>query len=248
MQLGPGSNVLVAIDPKINLLDGLWNQEARPDLVCWLRPDNSEVAQITQALVAHPTVTTLHLLSHGQPGCLHLGDLQISWKTLGQYAPAIRQWSRLAALETIIIYGCEVARGPIGRAFIAALRELTGAAIAASTTPIGAAHLGGNWDLDYQLGQPQWALPCSLETLQTYPGLLGVPEIKSVFVGDRAVLEDGVLTFPGITISDTGPTAGDPPELQTVTLSVAAGTLTLTSLAGLSNLTGNNTSSQSSSV
>jgi len=52
----------------------------------------------------------------------------------------------------ILLYGCDVAQGEIGQAFIEQLAQLTGADVAASTDLTGAAALGGDWVLEAQAG------------------------------------------------------------------------------------------------
>ena len=50
----------------------------------------------------------------------------------------------------ILIYGCDVAAGEAGQAFVNALASATGSDIAASTDTTGSADLGGDWDLEAQ--------------------------------------------------------------------------------------------------
>ena len=52
----------------------------------------------------------------------------------------------------ILIYGCDVAAGSTGRAFIDLLAQLTEADVAASTDTTGASFLGGDWTLEAQTG------------------------------------------------------------------------------------------------
>lgn len=99
--------------------------------------------------------------------------------------------------------------------------------------PDWAKPLGDNRALDHRLDTPVWQSPfSSFKTLQAYPGLLGAPSVTDTFQGTRAVAEDGTLPFSNITISDTGVADGDPAESQPASLSIAAGTLTLTSTTG----------------
>lgn len=78
----------------------------------------------------------------------------MSWQTLKQQAALLQSWSKsLAQQAEILLYGCEVAAGTAGQWFIQQLKRLTGAEIAASSTRIGSAKLGGDWSLDYQTGE-----------------------------------------------------------------------------------------------
>lgn len=50
-----------------------------------LHPDRDGVQQITQILRNYRGIETLHILSHGSSGCLHLGNTQLSLETLDKY-------------------------------------------------------------------------------------------------------------------------------------------------------------------
>ena len=58
----------------------------------------------------------------------------------------------MTAHGDILIYGCDVAKGTIGQAFIEQLAAATGKDVAASTSDTGAAALGGDWVLEAQTG------------------------------------------------------------------------------------------------
>jgi hypothetical protein len=73
-----------------------------------------------------------------------------------------RSASALGTDGDVQIYGCEVGKGSDGRAFVRALAEACGAAVSASSAPVGHADLGGAWRLDVgelrtpPLQHPQW--------------------------------------------------------------------------------------------
>lgn len=52
----------------------------------------------------------------------------------------------------LFLYGCEVASGERGAAFVAMLQDVTGLKIAAATHKVGHSELGGSWELD--VGMP----------------------------------------------------------------------------------------------
>ena len=111
------------------------------------------VAQISTALAARTGVSAVHIISHGADGVLQLGATSLSTDTLPAHADAISGWSAaLASGADILLYGCNVAQGPIGHAFVQRIASLTSANVAASTDTTGAAALGGNWALEYATG------------------------------------------------------------------------------------------------
>ncbi|MDB9526378.1 Ig-like domain-containing protein, partial [Oscillatoria sp. CS-180] len=238
MQLIQSCRSLVFVDRNVDFQRTLSKSISISETsIYYLDTGRDTIAQISDVLAVHPEVNTLHLLSHGSPGSLQLGDLKLDLQNLNQYAHHLKKWFRSVNTANLVIYGCRVAAGAVGEAFVSALHQLTGAAIAASTTPTGSAQLGGDWELQYQIGQPSWRLPFSQETLQSYPGILAAPEITDAETAPRTGLEDTDLVINGITISDS-----DSPT-QSVTLSIASGTLTLASTGGLTNVLGDGSNS-----
>lgn len=112
------------------------------------------LAQMAAVLQGRQGVEAIHLMSHGSAGSLNLGRNTLSSANLGNYSS---EWASVrAALSDdadFLIYGCDVAAGDAGQAFVAQLAELTGADIAASEDITGAAVLGGDWDLETHVGQ-----------------------------------------------------------------------------------------------
>ena len=80
---------------------------------------------------------------------MRLGGVEVGWRTLHHYAHQIQTWQ---SIQTIYIYGCNVAIGDAGSEFLETLHTLTGATVYASSTPIGNQQLGGNWQLDTVYG------------------------------------------------------------------------------------------------
>lgn len=131
------------------LLDGLGAGVA----AIVLEVSHGGVQQITTALANYRNLRALHLISHGEPGQIFLGNESLSSKNLSHYAAQLKTWQvSLADNADILIYGCQVAGGKNGAALLTRLHELTGANIAATKTLTGNAKLGGNWDLEVHQG------------------------------------------------------------------------------------------------
>lgn len=121
-----------------------------------LSPNQDSVEQITEFLQQHPHTSTIHIVAHGAPGCLYLGNGQLNLGNINDYAPTLRHWpSNL----NILLYGCNVAAGDAGEEFIAKLHQLTGANIAASARRLGNAALGGTWELEVTVSQSKILSP-----------------------------------------------------------------------------------------
>ncbi|MGB0564613.1 MAG: DUF4347 domain-containing protein, partial [Spirulinaceae cyanobacterium] len=147
------------------LLDGL--RSGVGSLV--LDPSRDGIAQISQALVHYRNLKALHIIAHGQPGQIFLGNGVLSAATLESYTLQIKAWrDALAENADLLIYGCEVAAGAGATDFLRQIQRLTRTNIAAATTLTGAAVLGGNANLELQLGTVQTAAIA----LADYPAVL----------------------------------------------------------------------------
>jgi len=131
------------LDDLSTLLTGL-NPGVEP-LV--LHSEEDALVQIAAVLANRQNIRALHLIGHGAPGMIFLGRSPITLNHLT--ATQLQPWKdALAPNASILIYGCNVAEGKRGAAFMTRLQYLTQAHVAASTTPIGNAAHGGNWELD----------------------------------------------------------------------------------------------------
>ncbi|MDY0300215.1 MAG: DUF4347 domain-containing protein [Trichlorobacter sp.] len=118
-----------------------------------LQDGKDPLAQITEYLASQNNVTALHLFSHGTPGSVKMGDTVLSSDTISNHAQQLESWKQsLTADADILLYGCDIAQGAEGEAFINQLATITGADIAASTDATGTATKGGNWVLESKTG------------------------------------------------------------------------------------------------
>ncbi|MEI3650108.1 MAG: DUF4347 domain-containing protein [Dolichospermum lemmermannii FEM_B0920] len=177
-----------------------------------ISPNQDGIEQISQILQQHPHITTIHILSHGAPGCLYLGNSQLNLTNIHNYTQQLQQWQP----QNILLYGCNVAAGDAGAEFIHKLHQITKATISASTTKTGNAALGGNWQLEVNIPVTETFHRTSLhlsdiiaDTLNSYQGVFA-PTLKGNYdtsgnawgvqvVGNYAYVADG---FSGLQIID----------------------------------------------
>ncbi len=185
--IAPGSNI-VFIDSNVPDLAYLAKGVIPGTEVIILEPERDGIKQITQALNSYSYPVSLHIVSHGSPGCLYLGNSELSLDTLDNYKQDLKTWfppSPHASLSSpsphtfhtpysLLIYGCSVAAGDAGAEFITKLRQLTGAEIAASTTPTGNTALGGNWKLEYATSTIETSIAFNDSVQQNWQGILAV--------------------------------------------------------------------------
>jgi hypothetical protein len=127
-----------------------------------LDPDRDAISQITAALTGRRDLASIQIVSHGFAGGLVLGNETVDAAALESRAGEIMAWSgSLSADADILLYGCDVAAGPAGAAFIDILAGLTGADVAASVDVTGNAAVGGNWMLEAATGPIAAAMPAA---------------------------------------------------------------------------------------
>ncbi|MEH2298469.1 MAG: DUF4347 domain-containing protein [Nostoc sp.] len=196
---------LLFIDATVNDIETLL-QGALPGIEGHiLSGEQDGVAQITQILQHRPEVNTVHIVSHGAPGCLYLGNSQLNLDTLKNYASQLQGCSRENL--NLLLYGCNVAAGDAGEEFLYKLRSLTDAKIAASATKTGNAALEGDWDLEVTMGEITPKLAFSHQEIANYAGILAstVPfDVSSAFDADAIVNRTGGVTDTTQTAIDAG--------------------------------------------
>ncbi|WP_052288225.1 DUF4347 domain-containing protein [Leptolyngbya iicbica] len=161
---------LVAIAAQVADHASLLSQIRADAQVVILDAEQDGIAQLTAAIqTSNTAIRSLHLISHGAPGQLSIGNTLLDRYSLTHYSQQISAWQEFFAVDIdVLIYGCEVAQGAIGQAFIQQIQQLTQANIAASKTPTGNPRQGGDPQLEYRLG----TLTTALINFEYYPGIL----------------------------------------------------------------------------
>ena len=161
-----GSAFLV-LDARVDDLSLLLADLSSEDVLV-LDPAIDGIAQITAALTARPTISSLHIVSHGAAGSLQLGSTQLHLGNLDRYAEQLQKWAPVLNGQDILLYGCQVAKGAMGHLFLQQLHQLTGANIAASSQKIGQVGIHQNWILETQIGDVVTPTVFSSELQQSY--------------------------------------------------------------------------------
>ena len=154
-----------------------------------LEPGSDGLWQMANVLRGQSDVSTILVFSHGSSGELMLGDAVVNTGNLEQYKEALATiGSALTGNGDILLYGCNVAEGDGGQEFIAQLAAKTGADVAASDDLTGNAVLGGDWDLEYKIGDVSTTLVFPPGTVDNFQGLLDTS--VSISVADAVVSEN----------------------------------------------------------
>ena len=115
-----------------------------------LSGDDDGFDQISEILEHHDRVDEIHIFGHGAAGEARLGTASLSLETLTTHSDTLAVLKNTLTEDgDILLYGCDIAAGEEGEAFIEELAELTAADIAASDDITGA---GGDWELEFNSG------------------------------------------------------------------------------------------------
>ncbi|WP_375471149.1 DUF4347 domain-containing protein [uncultured Nostoc sp.] len=173
---------LVFIDPQVENYQSLVAGVLPNSTVFILDADQDGIEQISQVLATHRQINSLHIVSHGAPGQVYLGNSQLGYETLNRYACQLMGWANaLSADAQLLLYGCEVGQTEQGKAFVQRLSELTGAVVAASDDLTGSTALGGDWELEVSTRAIVPALAFQAEVMATYASVLGVVVLDTSF-------------------------------------------------------------------
>ena len=112
---------------------------------------SDELVQISEHLSNYQDLDAVHIVSHGEPGQLSFSNAQLNQDTLPEYVQMVEDWGNsLSAEADLLFYGCDVASGEQGNAFIQQISQITDADVAASVDDTG---IDGNWKLEAQVGE-----------------------------------------------------------------------------------------------
>jgi uncharacterized protein (DUF2141 family) len=155
------------------------------------------IEQIAEALQSRKGIETVHIISHGESGSLQLGQTSLNSENLETYRDCLKRWfsSSVNSLQNrweILLYGCNVAAGEKGEAFVQKLSKLTKANIAASADITGSAQKGGNWVLEYATGAIKTGLAIEPEVMANYAHTLATFTVTNINDAGPGSLRDAI--------------------------------------------------------
>ncbi|MCA9116676.1 MAG: DUF4347 domain-containing protein, partial [Planctomycetaceae bacterium] len=167
------SHEVIFVDYRVSDWQSLVGEVDANTEVIILEAGRDGVDQIADALEGRDDVSAVHIVSHGAAGRVYLGSTILSGDNLASYASA---WETVGGALTenadILFYGCNVAEGAAGAAFLEGLSRATGADTAGSTDNTGNAAYGGDWQLEAATGSIEAGLIGTTESRANYAGLL----------------------------------------------------------------------------
>nr|MBX2881199.1 DUF4347 domain-containing protein [Granulosicoccus sp.] len=125
-------------------------------LVVHIGAHEDGIDRVTQTLNGLNNVDAVHFLTHGDGQGIRLGSQTLDLNTSEQYAVAIASWARALDDEAdLLIYGCDLASTEQGQELIRRLALACDCDVAASDDVTGHDTLGGDWLLEYTVGDVQ---------------------------------------------------------------------------------------------
>ncbi len=168
-----GIDSIVFVDPGVTNYGNLINNDTADTRIVVLNPETDGITQIRDVLSQYKDIQTVHIISHGNSGQITLGQSVLCEDSIDDYTTVLQEWSTsLAKGADILLYGCNVAEGVEGKAFVAQLSDITGADVAASCDITGAAGKGGDWELEIRVGEIESNLIVSDRAQDAYTGTL----------------------------------------------------------------------------
>lgn len=175
------------------------------------------IGQISTVLNGYSGLDALHLVSHGDDSGVNLGDVFLTGDNLGGYAAEIAQWGNaLSANGDLLFLGCDLASTAAGRELLSSISTLTGADVGASTDDTGYSARGGDWDLEFILGQMETSVAFSQDIQDNWTGLLAPgPDVSITTVNNDANAQIGddvqfIVTFDNSAAAGSGDTGYGP--------------------------------------
>lgn len=132
---------IVFIDSSIYNCDVLVQQVVYSARVFVLGSRDDGVKEISKILQTS-NCSKIYILSTGTPGCIYLGNSELSLNSLITYSSIIKKWfdnynsivSETGKKPSLYLYGCNSAAGDAGAEFITKLSQITDAQVGASAS------------------------------------------------------------------------------------------------------------------
>ncbi|WP_147157243.1 DUF4082 domain-containing protein, partial [Reyranella soli] len=162
---------LVFVDPAVADIDFLLSNLEPGIEASVLNAAESAPAQMARALVGRQDIKTIHVIAHGQAGQVSFSSEALSLESLDghrDYLSAIGQ--ALSADGDLRLWVCNAAQGQRGAAFLDSLSLATGVAVSGATGRVGAAALGGSWELDVSRAPATCRPPLTAAGMENYAG------------------------------------------------------------------------------
>ncbi len=217
--LTTNSNQLIIIDSQVTDWQSLVGNLSPDATILILDSTRDGISQIAELVANYSNLDAIHIISHGGAGNLLLGSSTLNNDNITDYASQLASiGNALSANGDILLYGCNVAQGDSGIAFIDKLGLFTGADVAASDNLTGSAVQGGDWILEQQTGVIEASLPITDAVLANYAYTLASNSAPIAHPDTLTATEDTAITYTALQLLGNDTDAnGDPLTIGSVT-------------------------------
>ena len=171
-------STIVFVDSNVADRQSLANSVEPETKVVVLDANRNGVEQIAEELTNYNSLDSIQILAHGDSASLQLGNGSLNEGNIESYENQLQQWGEsLGENGDILLYGCNVAQGEQGQAFISRLSEIAKADVAASEDLTGNSDLGGDWVLEATTGFIDAPLAFQVEAMSAFNSVLEVFEV-----------------------------------------------------------------------
>ncbi|HZW20313.1 DUF4347 domain-containing protein [Noviherbaspirillum sp.] len=190
----PSRHQVAFVDTRVDHYQVLLEELSKTMQVVVLDPTRDGLQQIAEWTGSHVGLDAVHIVSHGRPGAVQLGSIELSSATMmwESTQEALEQIG--AAIQSngqMLVYGCNTALGESGKQFLATLASITGVSAGASSDLTGSQTMGGDWNIEVVaspftesgefIGESSYDL-AHVTNLSTYSGILSATESASGIV------------------------------------------------------------------
>ncbi|MEH2036468.1 cadherin-like domain-containing protein, partial [Nostoc sp.] len=203
--LGRSNQSLLFVDRSVTDYEQLLAGVTTGTEIHVLDPGQDAVTQITNTLLGRQNIASLHIVSHGEAGGVDFGSNALKLTDLPQYAAQLKTWSKALTNDAdILFYGCNVAEGQLGQAFVQNISQITGADVAASNNLTGK---DGDWNLEVTTGKIESPLVFDSKVTSAYAYDLNIlgETFKGSDVTNPSWIYNTTGTQPSLTARSTIP-------------------------------------------
>jgi collagen type VII alpha len=180
-----------------------------PALIAGLRPgvlpvllggETPASEEIARALRGRQGLDAIHIVVHGRSGELSFSAGALSLASIDRNADDLAAiGDALGSDGDLLLWSCRTGEGERGRAFVDALSRAAGAPVAAARGLVGAAALGGGWELETQSLRATVRPPLTPSGIGAYADVLFNNSVSA-----PAGLSFIVINYPATNTQDSG--------------------------------------------
>ena len=166
---------LLFVDPGVFDLDTILGN-LRPEVEAIVLDAGSPVARQMAAVLEHRHgLDAVHVIAHGAPGKVIFSSGEWSAVTVADDAADLATVGQaLAADGELRLWSCDAGVGALGERFVECVAQASGADVVAASGRIGAAALGGRWELTARACGGAAQPPLTAAGVAGYAGVLAI--------------------------------------------------------------------------